>query len=95
MTDATFLVLQNPRDLEKERGPCGEICPVSSQDAYQAISIKAEVLSDAEAEEDPDTKTFPGIKAEPEVSCVSVSMLGRLPQYNYPHFTNTRFTLLH
>jgi hypothetical protein len=53
--------------------------PGASQDAYQAISVKAEVPSDAEAEEDPLAITFPGgIKAEPEVSCVSVSMLGRV-----------------
>jgi hypothetical protein len=52
--------------------------PASSQDGYEAISVKAEVLSDAEAGEDPLEITFPGgIKAEPEVSCVSVSMLGR------------------
>jgi hypothetical protein len=51
--------------------------PASSKDGYQAISVKTEVLSDAEAEEDSLAITFPGgIKAEPEVSCVSVSMLG-------------------
>jgi hypothetical protein len=53
----------------------GEICPASSHDAYQAISIKVEVPSDAKAEEDPLAITYPGINAEPEVSCVSFSML--------------------
>ncbi|XP_023713767.1 uncharacterized protein LOC111867818 isoform X2 [Cryptotermes secundus] len=59
---------ENPADLERVqvRGPCGELCPASSHDTDQDISIKAEVLSDAEAEEDPLTIPFPGIKAEPE-----------------------------
>jgi hypothetical protein len=59
--------------------------PASSQDAYQAISVKAEVPSDAEEEEDP-LATSPGMKAEPEVSCVSVSMLGQFHKYRYPSF---------
>jgi hypothetical protein len=79
MTDAAFLDSQNPADLESVhvRSLRGEICPASSHDSYQAVSIKAEVPSDAEAEEDPLAITSPAIKAEPEVSCVSVSMLGR------------------
>jgi hypothetical protein len=45
------------------------MCPASSCATYQAISIKAEVLSGAEEEEVPLAKTFSGgIKAEPEVS---------------------------
>jgi hypothetical protein len=52
--------------------------PAASQDAYQAISVKVEVPSDAEAEEGPQAITFPGgVKAETEVSCSSVSMLSR------------------
>jgi hypothetical protein len=80
MTDMAFLDFQIPADLERVyiRGLCSEICPAASHDAYQAISIKSEVPSDAEAEEDPLAIPFPaGIKAEPEVSCVSVSMLSR------------------
>jgi hypothetical protein len=86
MIDVALLVLQNLRDSENVQGLCGEICPASSRDAYQAIGIKAEVPSDVEAEEDPDPMTFPGIKAEPEVSCVSVSMLGGFHKYIYPSF---------
>jgi hypothetical protein len=71
----TLFVLQNPTDFEKMRGLHSEIYPVSSQDAYPAISIKAEKLSEAEEGEGPVPTTFPGIKAEPEVSSVSVSML--------------------
>jgi hypothetical protein len=50
--------------------------PAASQDSYQAISVKAEVPSDAEAE-DPLAINFPAIKSEPQVSYVFVSMLGR------------------
>jgi hypothetical protein len=80
MADAAFLDLQNPADLERAqvRGLCGEICPASSRDEYKGISIKTEVPSDAEAEKNPLAMLFPlEIKAEPEVSYVSVSLLGR------------------
>jgi hypothetical protein len=62
-----------------------EICPASSHGAFEAISVKAEVLSGVE-EEDPLTITFPEIKSEPEVSYVFVSMLGGLQKYRYPSF---------
>jgi hypothetical protein len=84
-----LFVLQNPADLEKVQGLHSEICPASSHDAYQAISIKAEVPSEAEAEEDPLAITFPGgIKAEPEVSCVSMLVLGSFKNTGIPFFTN-------
>jgi hypothetical protein len=93
MTDAAFLDLQNPADVDSVhvRGLCGEICPAASHDAHQAISIKAEVPSDVEAEEDPLAITLPRINAEPEVSCVFVYKLGGFHKYNIPRFTNTRF----
>jgi hypothetical protein len=87
MTDEAFFDLQNPADLERiqVRGLCDEICTASSQDADQAISIKAEVLSEAEAQENPLAIIFPGgIKAESEVSCVSMSMLGGFHKCKYP-----------
>jgi hypothetical protein len=89
MTDAAFLDVRNPADLETVhvRGLCGEMCPAFSHDAYQATNIKAEVPSDAEAEDGPPAITSPrGIKAEPEVSCVSISMLGGFRNYKYPSF---------
>jgi hypothetical protein len=88
MTDVAFLDFQNLADLESvyERGLCGEICPTYSHDSYQATSIKAEVPSDAEAEEDPIAITFAGIKSEPEVSCAPVSMLGGFHKYKYASF---------
>jgi hypothetical protein len=88
MTDAAVLNLQNSADLVtvQVRGLCGdEMFPPSSHDAYQAISIKAEVPADAE--EDPLATTISGaIKTEPKVSCISVSMLGRLHKYRYTSF---------
>jgi hypothetical protein len=67
------MVLQNCMDLEKAVPVLwSETCPVSFYDANQAMSTKAEVVSDAEVEEDPVQITCPKIKAEPEVSCMSV-----------------------
>jgi hypothetical protein len=79
-----LVVLQKLTDSENVQGPCTKICPASSHDVYQAISIKAEVLSDVE-EEDPVPITFPGIKAEPEVSCFSMSTLGGFHKYRYKY----------
>jgi hypothetical protein len=78
--------LQSHADLERVQvhGLC--TC-TSSRDAYQAISIKAEVPSDAEVEGVPIAITFPGeIKAEPEVNYVSMSTLGRFHKHKYPSF---------
>lgn len=82
MTDAIFLDLQNPLDLESVQvlALCGEMCHAAFQDAYQAVSVKTEVSS----EKDPLALTFPGIKTEPEVSCVPLSMLGGFHKYKYP-----------
>jgi hypothetical protein len=73
MVDMGLVVLQNPTNSEKVL--CSEECPASSDDTYPAIIIKEEVLSDAVEEKYPVPTTFVGIKGEPEVSCVSVSML--------------------
>jgi hypothetical protein len=73
-----FVVLQNLADLEEGHGLCSEICPASSSDAYQAVTTKTEVFSDAEEEEYPVPITFPGINAEPEVSCVSVRWISQI-----------------
>jgi hypothetical protein len=84
----TLSALQNPTDFENIQSLHSEMCPASSHDAYPAISIKAEVLSDAEEEEDPVPITFVGVKAEPEVSCVSVSMLWDFTNADIPRFVN-------
>jgi hypothetical protein len=77
MADRGIVVLQNCIDLEKHvPGPCSETYPASSCDANQAMNIKVEEISDIEAEEeDPLPMTFIGIKAEHEVSCLSVCPL--------------------
>jgi hypothetical protein len=57
-------------------GPCSETYPASSNDAFQAMNIKVEEGSDVEVEEKhPVPMTFVGIKAEHEVSCMSVCPL--------------------
>jgi hypothetical protein len=51
-----------------------------SRDANQIMSIKVEDVSDTEKEENHMQLRFSGIKAEHEVSCMSVSLLGRFPR---------------
>jgi hypothetical protein len=58
-------------------GPCGERNPISG-DASQAIIMKAEEVSDAEEKEGPVPISFPKIKAEPEVRCMSVCPLQKV-----------------
>jgi hypothetical protein len=53
------------------RDPCGETNP-TSREASQALNIKVEEVSEAEEEAGPVPITFPKIKAEPEVRCMSV-----------------------
>jgi hypothetical protein len=72
-----LVAVQNLADLENIQCLCSEVCPASSHDAYQAISIQTEILSYAE-EEYPVPITLPGIKPEP------VFMLGGFHNYRYP-----------
>jgi hypothetical protein len=68
MTDKYLMVLQNCTNLDKILvGPYGEIYP-ASDDAKQAMNIKAEEVSDPQEEVDPLQITVQEIKAEPEVS---------------------------
>jgi hypothetical protein len=83
--------LQNCTDFEKVSELHSEICPASYHDAYPTISIKAEVPSDAKEEEYPIPLTFVGIKAEPEVSYVSVPMLWEFKNTCITYFVNTQF----
>jgi hypothetical protein len=72
MIDKDMMVLQNYTNSENVLlGPYGEIYP-ACHDANQAINIKAEEVSDAEEEVDPLPITFREIKAEPEVSSMSL-----------------------
>jgi hypothetical protein len=72
MIDKGVMVLQNHTNAAMElRDPCGEMNPTSG-DASQAINIKVEKVSDAEEEVGPVPITFPEIKSEPEVRCMSL-----------------------
>jgi hypothetical protein len=77
MADKCTVVLQNCMDLQKHvPGTCNVTYPASSHDANQAMNIKVEEVSDVEMEEEhPVPMTFVGIKAEHEVSCMSVCPL--------------------
>jgi hypothetical protein len=87
MIFTALFVLQDVTGLEKVQGLCGEIYTASSHDVSHAVIIKTEEFSDAEEVEEPVPVTFPGIKAEPEVSCVSVSMLSWFHKYTTAQFT--------
>jgi hypothetical protein len=72
MVEKDAIVLQNRTNSRMEvQDPCGEMNPTSG-DASQAINIKVEEVSDAEEEEGPVPISFPKIKAEPEVRCMSL-----------------------
>jgi hypothetical protein len=53
-------------------GLCSETCPVSSQDVDLVMSVKVEEVSDMQEEDVPVPTTWRAIKAESEVSYVSV-----------------------
>jgi hypothetical protein len=66
------MVLQNHTNSAMEIwDPFGDPNPIS-RDASQAIDIKVEEVSDSEEEADPAQVSFPKIKAEPEVRCMSL-----------------------
>jgi hypothetical protein len=82
----SIFVLQNLADSEDVKSFCSEIHPASSRVACDASSIKTEEVSAAEEERCPVPITFRRIKAEPEVSCVTVSMLNGFHKYRYSSF---------
>jgi hypothetical protein len=72
VVDKDVMALQNYTNVEK-------VVPGSYDETYptadggdQAMSIKAEEVSEVKVEEDPQPITFPRIKAEPEVSFMSL-----------------------
>jgi hypothetical protein len=76
MTDNGMMVLQNCLDSQKdEPGSHSEACPSWSHDGAQAVNIKVEEFSDVEDRKDPVPMSVVGIKAEHEVSCVSLCPL--------------------
>jgi hypothetical protein len=72
MIDKDMMVLQNHTNSEMEvQDPCDETNP-TSRDASQGFNRKVEEVSDAEEEEGPVPISFPKIKSEPEVRCISL-----------------------
>jgi hypothetical protein len=72
MIGKDMMVLQNHTNSEMEvQDPCDESNP-TSHEASRAINIKDEEVSDAEEEAGPVPISFPKIKAEPEVRCMSL-----------------------
>jgi hypothetical protein len=66
------MVLQNHTNSEMEvQDPCDET-DTTSHDTSHGVNIKVEEVSDAEEEADPVPISFPKIKAEPEVRCMSL-----------------------
>jgi hypothetical protein len=50
---------------------CSDTCQTPSHDGSQDITVKVEEGFDGEVGEGPEAISFPEIKAESEVSCVS------------------------
>jgi hypothetical protein len=72
MIDKDVMGLQYRTNSRMEvQDPCGETDPTSG-DASQAFRIKMEEVSDADDDAVPVPITFPKIKAEPEVRCMSL-----------------------
>jgi hypothetical protein len=72
MIDKGMMVLQRYSNSEKVLvGPYGKTYP-ACHDGDQPMNIKAEEVSDAAEEDDPLPVVIQEIKAEPEVSCISL-----------------------
>jgi hypothetical protein len=82
MINIDMMVLQNCTDLGNAvPGPCAETC-TTSHDATQAMNMKCKEISDEDNKGDAMQMTFPKIKVEHEVSCMSVfALLGRYHKY--------------
>ena len=69
----SVVVLQNGMDLVKgELGSSNKTCVTSTLDGNTVASIEAEMVSHVTEEEDQEPRTIPGIKTEPNESCVPV-----------------------
>jgi hypothetical protein len=74
MTDDNgMVVLQNCSDIQKDLpGSHSEACESFSHIGAQAVNVKFEEFSDIDDRKDPVPMTVVGIKAEHEVSCMSL-----------------------
>jgi hypothetical protein len=67
---------------EIEYSLCSDTCPATSG---QDVTVKVEEGLEGEVGECPEPISFPEIKAESEVSCVSVFSLLHISQLLYTH----------
>jgi len=63
-------------------------CQTSSHDGSQNITVEVEEGLEAEVGEGPEPISFTEIKAESEVSCVSVFLLLHISQLLYAHVSS-------
>jgi hypothetical protein len=71
MIDEDMMLLQDVDLLKVVPGSYSETCPISSNDGNEGIEVKVEAVTDIQEEED----LVPVIKAEHEVSCMSMCAL--------------------
>jgi hypothetical protein len=69
---------------------CSDTCPTTSG---QDVTVKVEEGLEAEVGEGPEPISFPEIKAESEVSCVSVFSLLHISQLLYTHMSIAFFNV--
>jgi hypothetical protein len=72
MIDRGILLLQNCRELLELVPSSGREAHLTSYDGNEVISVKVE---EGEKEKEPVRITFPPMKAEHEVSCMSMYLL--------------------
>ena len=78
----SVFVLQNNMDvLNGEPGSSSNSCLTSTLDENEVIAIEAERVSDVV---DQEMTTIPGIKIEPNVSCVPVVSVTNISYSLYP-----------
>jgi hypothetical protein len=76
MIDNHLMGLQNDTEVENDvAGLFSETCPVSSQDADLVMSMKVEEVSGLQEEDVPMPTIWQAVKAEHEVSCMSLCPL--------------------
>jgi hypothetical protein len=87
------VVLQSSVDLPNvEVGSCTGMFGTSSRDENELTFIKVEEVTDRTEEEEPEPKTSPGVRTEPEVSCIlSVESISQIPRIISSHSRSRQF----
>jgi hypothetical protein len=74
VSDNRLVNVQNDVDVEEDLpGSYNETCPMPSQDANQVMIVKVEEVLDMQEEAVPVPVPWHAVKAEHEVSCMSVN----------------------